>query len=153
MHDVILDPARVAEIALGAHAWDDSDFLNEDEDEEVYETEEDAARHRGVMKAAEYLYDLDRKTGGQDGSAEKPSDVKREEKPDSSKKKSPARELSPAEIREQIRQKVIDRAPALLAANPGFAQSLSKKLQERQASGQLSNGGPFKPAVGLSGDQ
>jgi hypothetical protein len=31
IHDVILDPASVGEIALGANAWDDSDFLDEDE--------------------------------------------------------------------------------------------------------------------------
>ena len=74
MHDVILDPASVGEIALGAHAWDDSDFLDEDEDEEEYETEEDAARNRGITKAAEYLYELDRKTGGKDGFASKPAE-------------------------------------------------------------------------------
>jgi hypothetical protein len=135
IHDVILDPARIGEIALGAHAWDDSDFLDENEDDEEYETEEDAARHRGITKAAEYLYELDRKTGGKDGFASKPtteppksnSATKPDPKIDSAKKKSPASEPTAAEVREQIRQKVIKAAPALLAANPGFLQSMSKK--------------------------
>ena len=76
MRDVILDPASVAEIALGAHAWDDSDFAGEEDDEnEVAAKADDGidpARRAGIMKAAEYLYELDRKAGGIRGFAPKP---------------------------------------------------------------------------------
>jgi hypothetical protein len=143
IHDVILDPAKVGEIPLEAQAWADSDFEDENEDEPEYETEEDAARHRGIMKAAEYLYELDRKAGGapsfvpKSATAPPKSDSKaKPEKPpaptpdpaaDPTKKKSPAREPTAAEVREQIRQQVIKAAPALLAANPGFLQSPRRK--------------------------
>ena len=132
MHDVILDPARIGETALGAHAWDDSDFLDESDDDEEYETEEDAARSRGITKAAEYLYELDRKTGGKDGFAPKPTEPApanpRKPKPAQSAKASTnTSEPTAAEVRKQIVDKVRKAAPALLAANPGFLQSLSKK--------------------------
>ena len=154
MHDVILDLASVGETALGAHAWDDSDFLDENEDDEEYETEEDAARSRGITKAAEYLYELDRKTGGKDGFANKPA----EPAPANPGKPKPAQsakaatntsEATAAEVRKQIVDKVRKAAPALLAANPGFLQSLSKKPPGSTTKA----GGPFKPAVGLSGEQ
>ena len=137
VHDVILDPASVGEIALGANAWDDSDFLDEDEtdDDGI-----DPARRAGIMKAAEYLYELDRKNGGIRGFAPKPipaPDLKA--KPDSKTtvapktqadpktKKSPARAISAAEVREQTRQQVIKAAPAILAANPTLLPRGSKE--------------------------
>src|SRR5258708_35462675 len=70
MHDVILDPGSVGETALGAHAWDDSDFASkEDEEDENDEPDDgiDPGRRAGIMKAAEYLYELDRKSGGVHG--------------------------------------------------------------------------------------
>jgi len=155
IHDVILDPASVGEIALGAHAWDDSDFASEedDEDEIAGETDHgiDPARRAGIMKAAEYLYELDRKAGGIRGFAPKAAPAPDpKSKPDSKTKKSPAREISTAEVREQIRQQVIQAAPALLAANPSFLQSMSKKPP---GSATKAEGGPLKPVVGLSGEQ
>jgi hypothetical protein len=128
VHDVILDPSSIGETALGAHVWDDSDFVDEDEIADETDNGIDPARRAGIMKAAEYLYELDRKAGGIRGFAPKPTpapDVKA--KPEPKTKKSSARELSTAEVREQIRQQVIQAAPALLAANPGFQQTMSKK--------------------------
>jgi hypothetical protein len=162
IHDVILDPASVGEIALGAHAWDDSDFLDDDENGEP-DDGIDPNRRAGIMKAAEYLYELDRKAGGIRGFAPKPisapdlkakpdskTTVAPKTQPDPKTKKSPASELRAAEVREQIRQQVIKAAPALLAANPSFLQSVSKKLL---GSASKADGTPFKPAVGLSGEQ
>jgi hypothetical protein len=135
MHDVILDPATVGETALGAPAWDDSDFASEEDDEEE-DDGIDAARRAGIMKAAEYLYELDRKSGGVHGFAPKPvaaplkSDSKTKTdskpKPDPKIKKGPARE-STANVREQIRQQIINAAPALLAANPSLIPRQSKE--------------------------
>ena len=146
MRDVILDPASVAEIALGAHAWDDSDFAGEEDDEnEVAAKADDGidpARRAGIMKAAEYLYELDRKAGGIRGFAPKPvsapdlkakpdpkTTVAPKTQPDPKTKKSPARDLSTAEVREQIRQQVIQAAPALLAANPTLLPHAPKESQ------------------------
>ena len=42
-HDVVLDPARVAETPLGAKLWDDSDFQDEDEEEPEAQPEESEA--------------------------------------------------------------------------------------------------------------
>ena len=164
MHDVILDPARVGETALGAHAWDDSDFQDEDENEvdEEYETEEDAARNRGITKAAEYLYELDRKTGGKDGFASKPAEPApanpgKPKPAQSAKAPTNASEPTAAEVRKQIVDKVRKAAPALLAANPRFLQSISKKppgsANKPDGGATEAEGGPFKPAVGLSGEQ
>src|SRR4029077_3586190 len=116
MRDVILDPARVGESPLGAHAWEDSDFATE-EDDEVEDNGPEPARRAGIMKAAEFLYDLDKKNGGIHGFALKP-DSAPTTKPDAKTKKSPARELSPAEVREQLRETIVNAAPSLLAANP-----------------------------------
>ena len=160
MRDVILDPISVGKIALGANAWDDSDFLDQEEIADAADDGIDPARRAGIMKAAEYLYELDRKAGGIRGFAPRAPDL--EAKPDSKTtvtpkmqadpktKKSPAREISTAEVREQIRQQVIKAAPALLAANPSFLQSMSKKPP---GSATKAEGGPLKPAVGLSGEQ
>jgi hypothetical protein len=120
IHEVILDPAAVAETPLGAHAWDDSDFEEEDEE---YETAEEAARRRGVTKAAEYLYELDRKSGTEPifvPRADRAESKSNSTQPESKEKKPPARELDAAGVREQIRQQVIKAAPALLAANPSL---------------------------------
>lgn len=142
MNDVILDPASVRETALGQHIWDDSDFIDDAEiDDEETEDEPDdgidAARRAGIMKAAEYLYDLDKKNGGIRGFAPKPaaatskSDSKTKTdskpKPDPKVKKGPARESAVAEVREQIRQQIVNAAPALLAANPSLIPRLSKE--------------------------
>ncbi len=74
MRDVILDPSSVGQIPLGANAWDDSDFFDEDEDavDDEPDADVDPARRAGIMKAAEYLYDLDKKSGGIRGFAPKP---------------------------------------------------------------------------------
>lgn len=149
MHDVILDPARVGEIALGANAWEDSDFAsNEDDEDETADEPDDGidpARRAGIMKAAEYLYELDRKNGGIHGFAPKPvppppkSDCKAKndsrKKPDPTSdprsdpklKKAPARESTVAEVREQIRQQIVNAAPTLLAANPSLIPRVSKE--------------------------
>ncbi len=140
MCDVILDPSSVSETPLGAHAWEDSDFL--DEDGEAPESEEDSARHRGIMKAAEYLYELDRKAGGKDGFATKPdptASVKTVAKTKTTPatttetgtqpgtKKAPERELTTAEVRQKIRQQIVNAAPALLAANPSLLHANAKE--------------------------
>ena len=137
MCDVILDPSSVGETPLGARAWEDSDFL--DEDEEDQEPEEDSGRRQGIMKAAEYLYELDRKTGGKSGFASKPNptppaksgahtrtETTTETSTQTGTKKAPARELSTAEVRQKIRQQIVNAAPALLAANPSFLPANSK---------------------------
>jgi hypothetical protein len=139
IHDVILDPARVGEIALGAHAWDDSDFASKEDDEDEITGEPDDIdpnRRAGIMRAAEYLYELDRKSGGVHGFAPKTvsapprSDSKTKTdskpKPDPKAKKGPARD-STAEVREQIRQQIVNATPALLAANPSLIPRLSKE--------------------------
>jgi hypothetical protein len=143
MCDVILDPSSVADTSLGAHVWEDSDFL--DEDEEDHETEEDPARRRGIMKAAEYLYELDRKAGGKDGFATKPDPTPTAKSGAKTKtttatttktsaapgtKKAPARELSTAEVRQKIRQQIVNAAPALLAANPSLLPANSKESSD-----------------------
>ena len=119
MYDVILDPASVGETALGARAWEDSDFASEDPDGI------DPARHAGIMKAAEFLYELDREKGGINGFAPKPSRV---EAANSAKPK-PAKSASAssstndpelAQIREQIVAKIKKAVPALIAANPSL---------------------------------
>lgn len=68
-HDIILDPRAVGETLLGQSVWKDSDSEEEDEEEEFDPTA--VARHAGIMNAAEYLYDLDRKSGGVHGFAPK----------------------------------------------------------------------------------
>jgi hypothetical protein len=133
VHDVILDPARVGEIALGAHAWEDSDFLDEDYDDGI-----DPGRRAGIIKAAEYLYDLDRRSGGSEGFASKPvpaparsnpatnseskSGSKIETDPDPKTRKPPARDSSAAEVRQELRKEIINAAPAMLAANPALSR-------------------------------
>jgi hypothetical protein len=84
------------------------------------------------MKAAEYLYELDRKSGGVHGFAAKPvaappksdsgTKTNSRPKPDPKVKKGPARASAVAEVREQIRQQIVNAAPALLAANPTLLQ-------------------------------
>ena len=103
MRDVILDPASVAETALGARIWEESDFIDEDEDDEDEIAADsnqgiDPARQAGIMKAAEFLYELDRKNSA------------------ARAKKPPAHENTAAEVREQVRQQIVNAAPALLAA-------------------------------------
>ena len=131
-----LDPASVGEIALGANAWDDSDFLDEDETDE--DDGIDPGRRAGIMKAAEYLYELDRKNGGIHGFATKAvpdpkakpdskTTVAPKTQADPKTKKAPARELSAAEVRERTRQQVIKAAPAILAANPTLLPRGSKE--------------------------
>jgi hypothetical protein len=126
MRDVILDPSSVAQIPLGANAWDDADFFDEDEVDDEPDAAVDPARRAGIMKAAEYLYDLDKKNGGIHGFALKP-DSAPTTKPDAKKKKAPARELTPADVREQLRKTIVNAAPSLLAANPTL---LSRSLKE-----------------------
>ena len=58
--------------------------------------------------------------------------------------------MTSAEVREQIRQQVIEATPALLAANPGFIQGMSKKPPGSATKAEVS---PVKPAVGLGGEQ
>jgi hypothetical protein len=123
MRDVILDPARVGEIALGAQAWKDSDFPSDDDEEEDDGIDPD--RRAGILKAAEFLYELDREKGGINGFAPKPSRV---EAANSAKPK-PAKSASAssstndpelAQIREQIVAKIKKAVPALIAANPSL---------------------------------
>jgi hypothetical protein len=71
MHEVVLDPRYVDETSLGMSVWEDSDFYDEDDLDD--DPEADPARHAGIVKAAEYLYELDRKRGGVDGFAAKTS--------------------------------------------------------------------------------
>jgi hypothetical protein len=130
MRDVILDPSSVGQIPLGANAWDDADFFDEDEVADEPDAAVDPARRAGIMKAAEYLYDLDKKSGGIRGFAPKPDSApttKPDAKTDAKKKKAPAREPSPAEVREQLRETIVNAAPSLLAANPTL---LSRSLKE-----------------------
>jgi hypothetical protein len=130
MRDVILDPSSVAQIPLGANAWDDADFFDEDEPADEPDAAVDPARRAGIMKAAEYLYDLDKKNGGIRGFALKPDSApttKPDAKTDAKTKKAPARELSPAEVPEQLRETIVTAAPSLLAANPTL---LSRSLKE-----------------------
>ena len=57
MHNVVLDPKAVGDVPLGAHAWDDEDFEDEEYDEEAeraaearqHELEQDAALWRGAQ--------------------------------------------------------------------------------------------------------
>ncbi len=147
VHDVILDPSSIRETALGAHIWDDSDFIDEDEIDDETDDGIDPARRAGVMKAAEFLYELDRKNAGIHGFAPKPapappksdsgtksdsrSESKTDPKLDPKTKKSPARDISAAQVRQQIREQVVNAAPALLAANPTL---FPRPPAEREAS-------------------
>ncbi len=138
MHDVVLDPRDVDETSLGMRVWEDSDFRDEDELDDNPEV--DPARRQGIMKAAEFLYQLDRERGGKDGFAPKTSptpavsaaeknatDPMTEIGTQGRTRKAAAPELSTAEVREQIRQQVLDAAPELLAANPSL---LSRNFKE-----------------------
>ena len=49
-HDVVLDPARVAETPLGAKIWEDSDFPDEEEEPETQEEREAAIFKRVKAK-------------------------------------------------------------------------------------------------------
>ncbi|HTS36729.1 MAG TPA: hypothetical protein VMH04_13725 [Candidatus Solibacter sp.] len=178
IHDVILDPSSVAETPLDARAWSDSDFEDEDESANDPSDGVDPARRAGVMKAAEFLYDLDKKNKGIHGFAPKPTpatapkpvakskpDAKKIEtkkveaktpevraaevktaevktaetkteqaKPSESKmKKAPARELNPADVRQQLRQQILKEMPALLAANPSLLTRPTKESRDGSA--------------------
>jgi hypothetical protein len=126
MRDVILDPASVRETALGAHAWADSDFDDEDEVADEPHNGFDPARHAGIMKTAEFLYDLDHKNAAIRSATPKPVPAPAA-KPDVKAKKASASESTAAEIREQIRQQIVNAAPALRAANPSLLRSPSKE--------------------------
>ena len=125
-HDVILDPRAVGETPLDEHVWSDDDFADEDEEEEPY-SEEDAARHRGIMKAAEFLYELDRKKGGPPQyvptRAQPSSPNPAKPKPAQSAPTAKAGERTPAEVRAQITAQVKKALPDLLAANPELART------------------------------
>jgi len=125
-HEVILDPRAVGETQLGESVWDDSDFEEENEEEE--DDGVDPARKAGIMKAAEYLYDLDRRNGGVHGFAEKPQQPPA---PNPAKPK-PAQSVSPAAkpgdagvagVRARIAAQVRKAMPDLLAANPELTRT------------------------------
>jgi hypothetical protein len=123
MHDVILDPASVGETPLGASAWDDSDFASEDDEEE--DDGIDPARRAGIMKAAEFLYELDRKKGGINGFAPKPSPAATanpaKPKPvQSAPPSSNANDPVVSDARKQVVDQIRKAAPALIAANPSL---------------------------------
>jgi len=125
-HEVILDPRAVGETLLGEPVWDDSYFEEEDEEEEEVDPA-DAARNAGVMKAAKYLYELDRKRGGVHGFAPKqpqpssPNPAK--PKPAQSAPAPGASQPSVAEVRARIAAQVKKALPDLLAANPELART------------------------------
>jgi hypothetical protein len=127
-HDVILDPAAASETLLGESIWEDEDYEEEidDEDDEEEEEEIDAAKEAGIRKTAEFLYDLDHKNAAIRSATPKPVPAP-VAKPDVKAKKAPASESSAAEIREQIRQQIVNAAPALRAANPSLLRSPSKE--------------------------
>lgn len=105
IHDVVLDPSNVDETPLGEYVWEDSDFpQNGRQDGEPV----DPAREEGIQKAAEYLYELDLRTGGVQGFAPKPAP------------KPPTRAAQPTarDVRKQIAEEVRKAAPQILAANP-----------------------------------
>jgi hypothetical protein len=52
MHNVVLDPRSVGDIPLGAHAWDDEDFADEEQDEESERAEALEAAQRKLEKEA-----------------------------------------------------------------------------------------------------
>ena len=53
MNNVVLDPKAVGEVPLGAHAWDDEDFADEEDDEEAErEAAEEEARQRALERDA-----------------------------------------------------------------------------------------------------
>lgn len=125
-HEVILDPRAVGDTLLGESVWDDSDF-----EEEEYEDEDDGvdpARKAGIMKAAEYLYELDRRNGGIHGFAPKqappPSPNPAKPKPaQSAPPPNKPSEPSPAAVRAQITAQVRKALPNLIAANPELART------------------------------
>lgn len=122
MRDVILDPARVGEIALGAQAWKDSDFPSDDDEED---DGIDPDRRAGIMKAAEFLYELDRTKGGINGFAPKPSspEAANPAKPkpaQSAPASSSTNDPTASGVRKQIVDKIKKAAPALIAANPSL---------------------------------
>lgn len=53
MHDVVLDPKTVAETPLDAHIWEDSDFITEEEDEEMMRAQALEEAQRQAKKKAE----------------------------------------------------------------------------------------------------
>lgn len=129
MRDVILDPASVGEIALGAQAWKDSDFPSDDDEED---DGIDPDRRAGIMKAAEFLYELDRKKGGINGFAPKPSspEAANPAKPkpaQSAPASSNTNDPSVSGVRKQIVDKIREAAPALIAANPSLLSRPSKE--------------------------
>jgi len=126
-HEVILDPRQVGETALGARAWRDSDFDEEDEEDEPY-NDADAARHRGIMKAAEYLFELDQKKGGAPEfvpkSAQQPSTNPTRPKPAQSvAPAAKASETSLDAVSARITAQIKKAAPDLIAANPELART------------------------------
>jgi len=127
-YDVILDPRKVAETQLDGHVWKDSDFEEEDDDEEEVHDPAEAARHRGIMKAAEYLYELDRKKGGAPEfvpkSEQQPSPNPAKPKPAQSvaPAKTTKEEGSLAAVRARITAQVKKAMPDLIAANPELAK-------------------------------
>ncbi|HLZ41673.1 MAG TPA: hypothetical protein VKQ11_11965 [Candidatus Sulfotelmatobacter sp.] len=125
-HEVILDPHAAAETPLGKLAWNDSDF-EEEEDEEEEDDGVDPARRAGIMKAAEYLYELDRKSGGVHGFAPKPAKppATNPAKPKPPQPAPPAvnaGDPSVAAVRARIVDQVRKAVPDLLAANPELAR-------------------------------
>jgi hypothetical protein len=129
MRDVILDPARVGEIALGAQAWKDSDFPSDDDEED---DGIDPDRRAGIMKAAEFLYELDRTKGGINGFAPKPSpaEAANPAKPKPAQSvpaSSSTNDPTASGVRKQIVDKIREAAPALIAANPSLLSRPSKE--------------------------
>ena len=53
MHNIVLDPKAVADIPLGANAWDDEDFEDQDEDQDDEEAERAAAEEEARLRALE----------------------------------------------------------------------------------------------------
>ena len=125
-HEVVLDPRAVGDTLLGKSIWNDSDF--EEEREDGADDGVDPARKRGIMKAAEFLYDLDCKAGGKRGLAPKPPSPPA---PNPAKPK-PAQSVAPAAkpsdagvagVRARIAAQVRKAMPDLLAANPELTRT------------------------------
>jgi hypothetical protein len=123
MHHVILDTRAVGETPLGQVVWDDEDF-----DEAAEEDDEtlNPARDRGIMRAAEYLYDLNIRHPTLDSFLKDEKETTPPPPPaaGNANKKKPASDKTAAEVRQEIRQEVINAAPKILAANPGLKEKL-----------------------------
>lgn len=123
-HDVILDARAAGETLLGEPVWDDSDFEEKDEEEEEFDPAA-VARRAGIMKAAEFLYDLDRKNGGIHGFAPKPAQppAPNPARPKPAQTAPRASEHNVADVRARVAAQIKKAAPEILAANPELART------------------------------